>query len=182
MFIHPTQNRSLTPREAARVQSFPDTFQFIGQRGNVYEQIGNAVPPLAGRAIGYAIKAYLKNNASSDLRPQLRESVRNKAIKNLEKLTTTLYLGVMANMTNQEFLSVWNSVHTVHPTLHPETALDRSGEIYMPPSGTSDVLAPYYKRSGWPVALIPIAVEANTRYKNKELTDEDYYFNNLAST
>jgi DNA (cytosine-5)-methyltransferase 1 len=182
MFIHPTQNRSLTPREAARVQSFPDTFQFIGQRGNVYEQIGNAVPPLAGRAIGYAIKAYLKNNASADLRPKFRESVRNKAIKNLEKLTTTLYLGVMANMTNQEFLSVWNSVHTVHPTLHPETALDRSGEIYMPPSGTSDVLAPYYKRSGWPVALIPIAIEANTRYKNKELTDEDYYFNNLAST
>lgn len=180
MFVHPTQNRSLTPREAARVQSFPDTFQFVGQRGNVYEQIGNAVPPLAARAIGYAITAYLKNNTSSEIRPKLRESVRSKAIKKLENLTTTLYLGVIANMSTQEFLSVWNSVHIVHPTLHPETALDRSGEIYMPPSGTSDVLAPYYKRSGWPVALVPIAVEANARYNNKELTEEDYYFNNLA--
>ena len=51
MFIHPTQNRSLTPREAARVQSFPDTFQFAGQRGNVYEQIGNAVPPIVVKEI-----------------------------------------------------------------------------------------------------------------------------------
>ena len=180
MFIHPTQNRSLTPREAARVQSFPDTFQFSGQRGNVYEQVGNAVPPLAGRAIGFAIQAYLKNNASSEARPKFKESEINKAIKKLEELTNSLYLGIIGNMSTKEFLAAWNLVHIVHPTLHPETALDRSGEIHMPPSGTSDVLAPYYKRSGWPVALIPIAIEANNRYNNKELSEEDYYFNNLA--
>jgi DNA (cytosine-5)-methyltransferase 1 len=181
MFIHPTQNRSLTPREAARVQSFPDTFQFSGQRGNVYEQIGNAVPPLAGRGIGFAIKAYLKNYAVSEARPKFKESDKNKAIKKLEGLTNSLYLGVIGKMDKKEFLSTWNLVHLVHPTLHPETALDRSGEIHMPSSGTSDVLAPYYKRSGWPIALIPIAEEANTRYKNKELTAEDYYFNNFVS-
>jgi DNA (cytosine-5)-methyltransferase 1 len=84
-------------------------------------------------------------------------------------------------MDSKEFLSIWNLVHLVHPTLHPETALDKSGEIHMPSSGTSDILAPYYKRSGWPLALIPIAEEANTRYKNKQLTEEDYYFNNLIS-
>lgn len=78
MFIHPTQNRSLTPREAARVQSFPDTFIFAGQRGNVYEQIGNAVPPLAGRAIGLGIKTYLKDCTSSDARPKFKESERKK--------------------------------------------------------------------------------------------------------
>lgn len=182
MFIHPTQNRSLTPREAARVQSFPDTFQFAGQRGNVYEQIGNAVPPLAGRAIGNAIKAYLKNNTTSNVRPQFTGSEKSKAIKKLEELTNTLYLGVINNMSTKEFLSVWNLVHVVHPTLHPESALDRSGDIYMPPSGTSDVLAPFYKRSGWPVVLIPIAVEANNRYKNNEITEEDYYFNSLTSS
>jgi DNA (cytosine-5)-methyltransferase 1 len=181
MFIHPTQNRSLTPREAARVQSFPDTFQFSGQRGNVYEQVGNAVPPLAGRAIGFAIKAYLKNCAASEARPKFKESERNKAIKKLEELTNSLYLGVIKNMSTKEFLAAWNLVHLVHPTLHPETALDRSGEIHMPPSRTSDIVAPYYKRSGWPVALIPIAIEANNRYNGKELTEEDYYFNNLAS-
>jgi DNA (cytosine-5)-methyltransferase 1 len=145
------------------------------------EQIGNAVPPLAGRAIGLAIKAYLNNCAASEARPKFKESERNKAIKKLEELTNSLYLGVIKNMSTKEFLAAWNLVHLVHPTLHPETALDRSGEIHMPPSRTSDILGPYYKRSGWPVALIPIAIEANNRYIGKEFTEEDYYFNNLAS-
>jgi DNA (cytosine-5)-methyltransferase 1 len=44
-FIHPEQNRTLTPREAARVQSFPDSFEFIGSKSSICKQIGNAVPP-----------------------------------------------------------------------------------------------------------------------------------------
>jgi DNA (cytosine-5)-methyltransferase 1 len=46
MFIHPTQNRSLTPREAARVQTFPDWFIFPAARTHSFRLIGNAVPPL----------------------------------------------------------------------------------------------------------------------------------------
>ena len=44
-FIHPIEDRTLTPREAARIQSFPDTFIFYGKKSSVCKQIGNAVPP-----------------------------------------------------------------------------------------------------------------------------------------
>ncbi|MGB9953571.1 DNA cytosine methyltransferase [Haloarcula marismortui] len=49
--IHPHQDRALTPREGARIQSFPDTFEFFGSRSDIVEQIGNAVPPLLGRVL-----------------------------------------------------------------------------------------------------------------------------------
>ena len=60
MYIHPTQARGLTPREAARVQSFPDDYFFRGAYTKTYMQIGNSVPPLLGRAIAHVIKKYLR--------------------------------------------------------------------------------------------------------------------------
>jgi DNA (cytosine-5)-methyltransferase 1 len=53
--IHPTCDRALTPREGARLQSFDDEFEFAGNRSQIVKQIGNAVPPLLGRAIGEAL-------------------------------------------------------------------------------------------------------------------------------
>ena len=61
-FIHPEDNRTLTPREAARIQSFPDDFEFIGNKTVVCKQIGNAVPPKLSFFLANVVKIILKNN------------------------------------------------------------------------------------------------------------------------
>lgn len=65
MYIHPFQARGLTPREAARVQSYPDDYFFRGPYTMTYMQIGNSVPPLLGRAIAKVIKKYIKKSGHS---------------------------------------------------------------------------------------------------------------------
>lgn len=54
-FTHPFLDRAITTREAARIQSFPDTFHFFGPKSSQMKQVGNAVPPLLGKAIAERI-------------------------------------------------------------------------------------------------------------------------------
>lgn len=59
MYIHPTQARGLTPREAARVQSYPDHYFFLGAYTKTYMQVGNSVPPQMSNLFAKIIKKYI---------------------------------------------------------------------------------------------------------------------------
>ena len=61
-FTHPYLDRAITVREAARIQSFPDRFRFIGNKGSQMKQVGNAVPPLLAAAIAEVILDDMKED------------------------------------------------------------------------------------------------------------------------
>ncbi|MCO8256743.1 DNA (cytosine-5-)-methyltransferase [Haladaptatus sp. AB618] len=63
----PERNRGITPREAARLQSFPDKYIFLGSFTSWFRQIGNAVPPIAGKIVGDALKSILTEDTSHNI-------------------------------------------------------------------------------------------------------------------
>lgn len=73
-YIHPFQNRTLTVREAARLQTFPDRFRFSGPPSAAFRQIGNAVPPRLGEHLGRAVTAALSRRETAP--PPSRETGR----------------------------------------------------------------------------------------------------------
>lgn len=82
--IHPVLNRSLTPREAARIQTFPDDYIFKGDRRSQCIQVGNAVPPLLAAKLAYALKLYINNVEYEGLEPDKSYYVKNMVAYNAE--------------------------------------------------------------------------------------------------
>jgi DNA (cytosine-5)-methyltransferase 1 len=86
-YFHPTENRYLTQREAARLQSFPNNFIFSGSVSAQWKQIGNAVPPLLGKALGKSLlkmhKLYLEDKKS--LSTKVDKKKVQKTIKSMRE-------------------------------------------------------------------------------------------------
>lgn len=186
MFIHPTQNRSITPREAARIQSFPDWFRFPAERTHSFTMIGNAVPPLVAEAVGLAVSAYIAKGANMGCRMEISSKLTPIPRDEKEALH---WLASLIDLTPRSLRCVsslvfnkgWAAIAFLYSGLHPDGALDRGKVSYdeddHPALNKFDprLLAPYYQTSGWPVILVPIAKEAWRRYDNGELSDDEFY-------
>ena len=64
MWVHPSLNRAISVREAARLQTFPDSFIFCGTKDKQYQQVGNAVPPLMAKAIAETLATLLDQSGT----------------------------------------------------------------------------------------------------------------------
>jgi DNA (cytosine-5)-methyltransferase 1 len=72
-YIHPHEDRTLTVRECARAQTFPDRFWFAGSRGDQFRQVGNAVPPFLAEAVAWTVRSMLAGQTKP--KPQLRKAI-----------------------------------------------------------------------------------------------------------
>ena len=185
MFIHPTQNRSFTPREAARIQSFPDWFRFPISRTRAFRLIGNAVPPLVGEAVGHAVNSALERiqlnstNIKLDLAPLPKDE--KEAVHWLLPLLD-LESHALRRIRDETFKRAWYSIAFLFAGLHPDSALDhgkrRAYDVknHMPLNRIEPRLVkPYYKQSGWPVILARLAKEAWRRYESGALKNREFY-------
>ena len=66
MWIHPTKNRAISVREAARLQTFPDHFVFCGTKDKQYQQVGNAVPPIMAKSIAKKLAKVLNDSLEGE--------------------------------------------------------------------------------------------------------------------
>jgi DNA (cytosine-5)-methyltransferase 1 len=135
-YIHPEQNRTLTVREAARVQTFPDWFRFAGPPSAAFKQIGNAVPPRLGRAVGQAVASALAGGSAI---PPSSEEVGGALAK--------WFRG------NQRTSSPWFHTASAWHVLLGELVLDRV------PTLTAQAIWPLFEKYATPRDLVESSAE-----------------------
>lgn len=190
MFIHPTQTRSLTPREAARVQSFPDWFRFSKAQTHAFRLIGNAVPPLIGESVGLAVLDFMRTNgrvigggfrrgASGDgsrTKPR-RDSINWRELEHLIRLNRR----ELRSLSRDVLLHSWSSLLSLLPGLHPQNAIDHGDMIEVVPmegslpEAVASTLSRRYSRTGWPIALEAVGCEARRRYELGEISQDEFF-------
>jgi DNA (cytosine-5)-methyltransferase 1 len=188
MFIHPTQHRSLTPREAARVQSFPDWFVFPEPRTHAFRLIGNAVPPLVSESVGDAVRRFLRAMNAPARPPSTRShSAASSIPANAEQAASRLHVLMHCDRRQLRALDAatftrgWHALLWLFPGLHPDNALDHGSEKLDWPEaetvlpGIDHSSRQFHVRSGWPVALVLIGEEAWRRYDATEIAYETFY-------
>ena len=112
-FYHPTEDRYLTAREAAAIQSFPANFVFCGTVTQQWRQIGNAVPPLMAKAIGEAILQLDQEKESMEKAINFPEidSVRSRAFtyrKQKNETSKSVQLELLSTRQDQISFSHFN--------------------------------------------------------------------------
>lgn len=92
MWVHPALSRTLSVREAARLQTFPDSYVFTGTKDSQYQQVGNAVPPILADAIARQIARYMDMKSAAPLPEHLISEMIANPESTQRELADRLYV------------------------------------------------------------------------------------------
>lgn len=184
MFIHPTQCRSLTAREAARVQTFPDWFLFPDGKTHAFRLIGNAVPPVIGRAVGAGIQRYFE---FADRRKRAEITLTTSPLQAFHKLRLLIEAAdnhSLRKISLEDFKSGWFSLRILYSDLHPDGVTENGAivdevDLHCDLPLLKELSSPAFARSGWPVKLIAVGKEARRRFLKGQLSYDDYYYSHV---